>query len=82
MKETETKVDWKILATIIAVVVAVCFTVGSVCIDNNVRQERVESIRVEKQHEIEVTRQKLIEFDKSRKRKIWEREMSPKDGGK
>jgi len=60
-------VDGKILATIVVVVLTICVTIGAISIDNNIRQERIESIKVEKQQ------------DKSRKRKIWEREMSPSD---
>jgi len=72
-------VDGKILATIVVVVLTICVTIGAISIDNNIRQERIESIRVEKQYVIETTRQQAIEQDKSRKRKIWEREMSPSD---
>ena len=83
--------DNNVMITMIAF--TICLTLGVVSwhvhlstIDNNQRLERVEAIRVEKQHELEMTkqkavelmeatRQKSIELDKSRKRKIWERPM-------
>jgi len=72
--------------TIIALAFIVCVTIGVGVhynhlneLDANERNERIEAIRVEKQHELEVTKQKAIEMDKSRKRKIWERAM-PEEG--
>lgn len=71
------KANSKVLATACFIVTMICGTVAVVAIDSNRRTEKVEAIRVEKQHELEVTKQKAIEKDKGRKRKIWEREMTP-----
>jgi hypothetical protein len=69
-------------ATIISVSVIAALTIGTLSyhnhlnqLDLNERNEKIESIRVQKQHELEVTKQRAIELNDSKKRKIWERAM-------
>jgi len=62
-----------------AAIVIACLTVESVVHSNNKRDTEIESLKIINQHELELTKQKAIEQDKSRKRKIWEREMPTED---
>jgi hypothetical protein len=47
-------------------------------VDTNSHNAKIEMIKIENRRQIELTKQKSIEKDKARKRKIWERAMPEK----
>lgn len=79
MSKDKQSISGPTLVTMCICILFVCLTVESISHSNDKRDVEIESLKIEKQHELEVTKQKAIEHDKSRKRKIWEREMTPED---
>jgi len=66
----------KIVATLLAFAV---FVGGITACVVSYHSTQIEAIKVQNQHEIEMTKQKAIEMDKAKKRKIWERPMPMED---